>query len=503
MAQKTAQFPSAKHYALTWGITDSYGGMTGALLHRSRAFRNLAGVNVEVLTLDDRADYAALGERLRERGELIDGLSIRNLWDDLRTRKIAAPKSEAAPIEGADRLSAEASDRVLERHGVVILRQRLDEAGAVIASDRYRDDGTLLETERGKGDKYRVVLYSPSGQAIKQWTSRWKLYRWWLDRVFAKKLSYLIVDSKTSARFIPGYRRENVVTMHLVHASHRDESGKPSLRASRAEVLKRCGDFDAVIVLTERQRAELLSDLVELNVEMNGRIRVIPNSIHLPDDATDAGHVRGRGIMLATLDARKRVADAIDAVGLAKRSAPDLELHVYGQGAKAGALQARVNKKRLQDVITLHGFQPTARQRFTDADFSLLASESEGMGLVLVESMAVGCIPIAYDVRYGPGDIIRSGVDGFLVPDGDVKAMAERILEVQQMPLDQLSAMRRRAIARAQAFSDEAIVRLWANEMHDAFDAKMMRAVADGPLMLRLRRRAGVLKRRALRALNS
>lgn len=502
MAQKSAQFPSGKHYALTWGVTDSYGGMTGALLHRSRAFRRLGGVDVEVLTLDDRADYAALSVRLRERGELIDGLSIRNLWDDLRTRKLPEPKPDAVPIEGADPLLAEDGDRVLERFGVVILRQRLDETGAVLATDRFRDDGTLLETERGKAENYRVVLYAPSGQPVKQWASRWKLYRWWLDRVFGKKLSYLIVDSKTSARFIPGYRRENVVTMHLVHASHRAEANEPSLRASRANVLKRCGDFDAVIVLTERQRAELLSDLVQLNIEMTGRIRVIPNSIHLPA-ASETGHVRGRGLILATLDVRKRVADAIDAVGVAKRTVPDLELHVYGQGGMADALQTRINKKRLQDVVTMHGFDPLARTRFADADFSLMASESEGMGLVLVESMAVGCVPIAYDVRYGPGDIIRNGVDGFLIADGDVKAMAQRIVELQQMPEDQLAEMRRRAIARAQAFSDEAIVRLWANEMHDAFDAKVLRVVADGPLMLRLRRRAGVLKRRALRRLNS
>lgn len=502
MAQKSAQFPSGQHYALTWGITDSYGGMTGALLHRSRAFCRLGGANVEVLTLDDRADYAALSARLRERGELISGLSIRNLWDDLRTRKLPEPKSDATPIERADRLSAEEGDRVLERHGVVILRQRLDEQGAVVASDRYRDDGSLLETERGKGEHYRVVLYAASGRPVKQWTSRWKLYRWWLDRVFGKKLSYLIVDSKTSARFIPGYRRENVVTMHLVHASHRADSGAPSLRPSRADVLKRCGDFDAVIVLTERQRAELLSDLVHLGIEMTGRIRVIPNSIDLPA-ASESGHVRGRGLILATLDARKRVADAIDAIGLARRSASDLELHVYGQGGLAETLQTRINKKRLQDAVTMHGFDPAARAHFADADFSLMASESEGMGLVLVESMAVGCVPIAYDVRYGPGDIIRNGVDGFLIPDGDVKAMAQRIIELQQMPEDQLADMRRRAIARAQVFSDEAIVRLWASEMHDAFDAKMLRAVADGPLMLRLRRRAGVMKRRALRAFAS
>ncbi len=500
MAQSSAQFPAGKHYALTWGIPDSYGGMTSALLHRSRAFRRLAGVSVEVLTLDDRADYSEISEKLLARGELIEGVSIRNLWDDLRTRTLAPSVQGEDANAHTQCLSAEPGDRVIERRGVVILRQRLGASGEVIATDRYRDDGSLLETERGSGDTFTAVLYTANGQQVKQWSSRWKLYRWWLDRVFNKRQSFLIVDSKTTARWIPGYRRDNVITVHLVHNSHREDPESPSLRPSRADALRRCGDFDAVIVLTERQRAELLGDLMHLGIEMNGRIRVIPNGIDLPQVSAE-GHVRGRGILLASLDERKRIEDAIDAIDLARRTASEVSLNVYGQGELEAALQGRIEKKRLQDAVALRGYQPDARAGFADADFSLLTSRSEGMGLVIVESMAVGCVPISYDVRYGPADIIRNGVDGFLVPDGDVRALAERIVEVQEMPADQLSEMRRRAIARALAFSDEAVVGLWASELHNALDAKRIRAAADGPLSTRLRRRAGVVKRRLLRTI--
>ena len=56
--------------------------MTSALLHRSRAFRRLGGVDVGILTLDDRPDYPELEQRLLCAGELVAGVRIRNLWDD-------------------------------------------------------------------------------------------------------------------------------------------------------------------------------------------------------------------------------------------------------------------------------------------------------------------------------------------------------------------------------------------------------------------------------------
>jgi poly(glycerol-phosphate) alpha-glucosyltransferase len=93
---------------------------------------------------------------------------------------------------------------------------------------------------------------------------------------------------------------------------------------------------------------------------------------------------------------------------------------------------------------------------------------SEGFPLVLVEAMAAGCIPIAYDVRYGPSDIITHGRNGFLVPSGDIDALAEAIRTVATMPPSRLSRMRRTARRTARRYTDVAITRRWSAELRAA-----------------------------------
>lgn len=119
----------------------------------------------------------------------------------------------------------------------------------------------------------------------------------------------------------------------------------------------------------------------------------------------------------------------------------------------------------------------SARQEFAGASFTLLTSTLEGQGLVLIEAMSVGCIPIAYDVPYGPSDIIEHGVNGFLVEAGDIPALAERIRQVGLMDEAALQDMRRAAFARAHEFNDEIVVQKWGTAMRQAVDRKLSAAV--------------------------
>ena len=59
---------------------------------------------------------------------------------------------------------------------------------------------------------------------------------------------------------------------------------------------------------------------------------------------------------------------------------------------------------------------------------SIVASSYEGFCLSLAESMAEGCVPVSFDIKYGPKELIQNGVDGFLVEWENENELADVII---------------------------------------------------------------------------
>ena len=64
------------------------------------------------------------------------------------------------------------------------------------------------------------------------------------------------------------------------------------------------------------------------------------------------------------------------------------------------------------------------------ADLFVLASDWEGFGNVIAESMACGTPVVSTDCPVGPNEIIFNDVNGVLVPVGDVGSMVEAVCKV-------------------------------------------------------------------------
>lgn len=140
------------------------------------------------------------------------------------------------------------------------------------------------------------------------------------------------------------------------------------------------------------------------------------------------------------------------------RGDTDARLAIIGKGPQRSALKALVDDLELSNRVELLGFQPNPYKFMARADLFVLSSLWEGLGLVLIESMACGTPVISTDCPSGPGEVITDGVDGLLVPPRDPEALSDaivRVLEDRHLA-DQL---RRNGQRRAQDFTVDRSVR--------------------------------------------
>jgi D-inositol-3-phosphate glycosyltransferase len=91
-------------------------------------------------------------------------------------------------------------------------------------------------------------------------------------------------------------------------------------------------------------------------------------------------------------------------------------------------IRQRVDRLGLRDTVRFVGAQPqeALRDYYVAADVTVLPSYYESFGMVALEAMACGSPVIGSRVG-GLATTVRDGVTGFLVPDGNALALAERV----------------------------------------------------------------------------
>ncbi|KAB1946454.1 glycosyltransferase [Brevibacterium linens ATCC 9172] len=453
--------PEGRHYALTWGIAYEFGGMTTVVLDRSSAFARQDNRRVEILTLSPEMKTQDRDKELHTEKRIDRRVKIRNLWKDLT----ACPDRKLRRMVGTLDVEECAIDDAMPRVEDGWSEYRRTDAGVLLQVDRYHDRGHLLVIDRldmgkrGKRSGRRITLFDRAQNVIGQWPTARAFYHAWLDVVFDEKPTYLISDSSFTGALIHDYRRDNVILCQVMHnpflQNPRDHI-HGELSRGKSEFLKHLDSFDLVTTLTDQQQVDMTNAGLSA-----GRLRTVSNlTDDLHGDPT-APRDRRCGAMIARLAEQKRVEDAVRAIGTAVSSDPGIRLDVYGDGTDRPMLERLVDDLGVERSVILHGHTPGAKQNFHTASFSLLTSRFEGQGLVILESMSAGCIPIAYDIAYGPGDIIEDGVNGFLVPPGDTEACAATILRTVAMSDGEVEKMRRAAIARAADFFERPIVQRW------------------------------------------
>ena len=219
--------------------------------------------------------------------------------------------------------------------------------------------------------------------------------------------------------------------------------------------------------------------LTSLPAAVRARGRVIPNPVDLPEPSPRPAGSRNL-VAVGRLDKQKGFDLLLPAFARIAGNHPDWRLVIWGDGELRPDLEALRDRLGLADRVQLPGVTERPGAWIVDATLFVLSSRYESFGNVVTEAMAAGLPVIVTDCPWGPGEIVRHDVDGWLVPPEDVAALAEGLDLLMGDP-----ALRERLAAAAQRnvrrFGRAHVMALW-DELVDGLRPDRAAPVAEGGL---------------------
>lgn len=238
------------------------------------------------------------------------------------------------------------------------------------------------------------------------------------------------VDLRNDVVFIDGIKisylsnATNASTALFLHTEHRDRKGTV---LPKYKTLLKNFKGAAIVTATHVHRCDLENDL-----NPTAKIHVIP---HFCNARTKKQQQRKNIVTISRLSLREKpIDDCLRAYALIKDEFPDVNYCIFGGGAGHKFLDELIHELGCQDRVTLMGYTKDPLSIFNTSLASLYPTLSEGFGLSILESLSVGCPVITYDVKYGPQEMIKPGVNGYLVSPGCIDELADSIRAVLRDP---------------------------------------------------------------------
>ncbi len=229
-------------------------------------------------------------------------------------------------------------------------------------------------------------------------------------------------------------------------------SHRPRLAADLERGYRR---LDALTVLTEADERDYAAALAGAPV----RIRRIPNAV--PRMGGGIAPLDSKVVVAAgRLESQKGFDLLIRAWERVAAAHPDWQLRIYGSGPRRDDLRRMILERGLYDRVLLMGRTRRLGEAMAGASLFVLSSRFEGFGMVIVEAMSKGLPVVSFDCPRGPGEIIRPGRDGILVPNGDVEGLADGMLKL----IEDESARRSygaAAVENARSYAVDSIAERW------------------------------------------
>lgn len=176
-----------------------------------------------------------------------------------------------------------------------------------------------------------------------------------------------------------------------------------------------------VVTLTERDKKDY-----ERMVNRKNKIVAIYNpmeEIEISKDVERKNHIATVGRLVPEKGLRYLTVIAGDVLG----KHPDWKWYIIGEGEERAYLEDYIVQNHLENQLILTGLVSDVGMYLKKSKIFVLTSESEGLGMCLLEAKAYDLPCVSFDVPTGPGEVIEEGISGYLVEPFNCREMANKI----------------------------------------------------------------------------
>jgi len=191
------------------------------------------------------------------------------------------------------------------------------------------------------------------------------------------------------------------------------------------------------------------------------RMTVVPNGVDVerfvPAESRANTTSRPlRAIALGRLDPRKGLDIALTALA----RIDGVELDIVGEGGERSRLEALVGRLGLRRRVRFLGFLADVRSAVADADVALSSARTEGLGIALIEAMAMARPVVALPTG-GVPELVRDGTTGWLAHGSSPEALARALVDARDR--------RDEVLRRGQCAREAAVTRFSITAMREGY----------------------------------
>jgi glycosyltransferase involved in cell wall biosynthesis len=137
--------------------------------------------------------------------------------------------------------------------------------------------------------------------------------------------------------------------------------------------------------------------------------------------------------MVAPMKPQKAPLDFVRMAARVREARPDARFVFVGDGELRDAMETEIRRLGLTEWLRLTGWRRDVPELLRCLDLFVLTSLWEGLPCVYLEALSSG-VPVVGTRVDGAEEVVKDGLTGYLVPPGDVSALADRVLALLADP---------------------------------------------------------------------